>query len=416
MSNEIPLLMPKMSMTMTEGELTTWHKQVGDSIRAGDVVCEVMTDKVDMEVESPVDGVLSKIIIQAGDVLPVGEPMAYITSDSDDLLGDLLAPAPLAPASSSPQDSSVTTDASTATVVTEGTSTTAVNAGIPAAVPRARGMAKAAGFDLATVRGSGTNGLITVADVEKALGTTAASASTSTPTASAPARPVPAVTTVIAAPAQGDAKKRATVRERVGALMSQSAVIPQFTAWRDINLENVGAVRNGVSWNTIIFRALSQTLRNMPELNGTWTTQFNASENVAVGLAIDSSIGLLAPTITDADRMDIQELDAELRALVMRAKTGKIEARYLAPASSALSNLGSLGVERFNAMLTPPHITALSVGFVGRKPVAHEGGIALHMTATVGLTVDHRALDGADAARALNELARVLSSAELLGL
>lgn len=410
MSNEIPLLMPKMSMTMTEGELTTWHKQVGDTIRAGEVVCEVMTDKVDMEVESPVDGVLSKIIIQAGDVLPVGEPMAYITSDSDDLLGDLLAPAaPATPAEPTPPTSSVATDASTATVVTEDTSPV-VHAGIPAAVPRARGMAKAAGLDLATVRGTGVNGLITVNDVERALGTT------SKPV---PARPVPAVTTVIAAPAapvQGDAKKRATVRERVGALMSQSAVIPQFTAWRDINLENVAASRGGVSWNTIIFRALSQTLRNMPELNGTWTTQFNPAETVAVGLAIDSSIGLLAPTITDADRMNIEELDAELRALVARAKTGKIEARYLAPASSALSNLGSLGVERFNAMLTPPHITALSVGFVGRKPVAHEGGIALHMTATVGLTVDHRALDGADAARALTELARVLSSAELLGL
>ena len=414
MSNEIPLLMPKMSMTMTEGELTTWHKQVGDTIRAGEVVCEVMTDKVDMEVESPVDGVLSKIIIQAGDILPVGEPMAFITSDSDDLLGDLLAPTPQAPATL--QDSSVTTDASTATVVTEvSTPTPQVIAGIPAAVPRARGMAKAAGLDLATVRGTGTNGLITVADVERALGTPTPSITPPAPTAT---RPAPAVTTLIAAPApvQGDAKKRATVRERVGALMSQSAVIPQFTAWRDINLENVAAARKGVSWNTILFRALSQTLRNMPELNGTWTTQFNPADTVAVGLAVDSSIGLLAPTITDADRMDIEELDAELRALVARAKTGKIEARYLAPASSALSNLGSLGVERFNAMLTPPHITALSVGFVGRKPVAHEGGIALHMTATVGLTVDHRALDGADAARALNELARVLSSAELLGL
>lgn len=413
MSNEIPLLMPKMSMTMTEGELTTWHKQVGDTIRAGEVVCEVMTDKVDMEVESPVDGVLSKIIIQAGEVLPVGEPIAYITSEADDLLGDLLAPASAAPPNTSPQNSSVTTDASTATVVTEVPSAAPVaNAGIPAAVPRARGMAKAAGLDLATVHGSGSNGLITVADVERALG------STKQPVAS---RPTPAVTTVVAAPAPsapalGDAKKRATVRERVGALMSQSAVIPQFTAWRDINLEHVAAARKGVSWNTIIFRALSQTLRNMPELNGTWTTQFNSAENVAVGLAIDSSIGLLAPTITDADLVDIEELDAELRALVARAKSGKIEARYLAPASSALSNLGSLGVERFNAMLTPPHITALSVGFVGRKPVAHEGGIALHMTATVGLTVDHRALDGADAARALGELARVLSSAELLGL
>lgn len=414
MSNEIPLLMPKMSMTMTEGELTTWHKQVGDTIRAGEVVCEVMTDKVDMEVESPVDGVLSKIIIQAGDILPVGEPMAFITSDSDDLLGDLLAPTPQAPATL--QDSSVTTDASTATVVTEvSTPTQPVIAGIPAAVPRARGMAKATGLDLATVRGTGTNGLITVADVERALGTPTPSI---TPQAPTPTRPAPAVTTLIATPApiQGEAKKRATVRERVGALMSQSALIPQFTAWRDINLENVAAARKGVSWNTILFRALSQTLRNMPELNGTWTTQFNPADAVAVGLAIDSSIGLLAPTITDADRMDIEELDAELRALVARAKTGKIEARYLAPASSALSNLGSLGVERFNAMLTPPHITALSVGFVGRKPVAHEGGIALHMTATVGLTVDHRALDGADAARALNELARVLSSAELLGL
>ena len=391
MSNEIPLLMPKMSMTMTEGELATWRKSVGDSVRAGEVVCEVMTDKVDMEVESPVDGVISRILIHDGEVVPVGEPIAFITSEADDLLGDVLAPA-ASPATSTPETVSDNTRSDVTLAETSQTEAASpappvsgqAQSHIPAAVPRARGIAKATGIDLATVRGTGPQGLITVADVEAVRNSTAA--------------PV------------GDDKRRATVRERVGALMTQSALIPQFTVWRDLDLEDLSAVRAGVSWNTLLLRALAKNLRNSPHLNGTYVRTYVPADTVAVGLAVDSAVGLLAPTVTDADQLDLEELDAELRALVARARTGKLDARYLAPASSALSNLGSLGVERFNAMLTPPHVTALSVGAVGRKPVAHHGGVALRMTATVGLTVDHRAADGADAARFLSDLAELVGN------
>jgi pyruvate dehydrogenase E2 component (dihydrolipoamide acetyltransferase) len=445
MSNEIPLLMPKMSMTMTEGELATWHKSVGDSVATGEVVCEVMTDKVDMEVESPVDGVISRILIAEGEVVPVGEPIAFITSEADDLLGDLLAPSqapvggavstaasPTGPAETSlpsaephadsvipepetprePVTQSAAADTAVATPVAPQGPSSPV--GPVAAIPRARGMARAAGLDLSTITGSGPDGLITVADVERALGTTAPVAAPAPVTApAAPAAPRATVTT--AAPAAGDAKRKATVRARVGALMSQSALIPQFTAWRDLDLEAMAAQRGAVSWNTLLVRALAQALRETPALNGTFVDgAFVPGENVSVGLAIDSSVGLLAPTLVDPDLADVEELDSELRTLITRARTGKIDARYLAPATTALSNLGSLGVERFNAMLTPPQVTALSIGAVTRKPVAHHGGMALRVTTTVGLTVDHRAADGADAARLLATLADLVSAPQRL--
>jgi pyruvate dehydrogenase E2 component (dihydrolipoamide acetyltransferase) len=205
------------------------------------------------------------------------------------------------------------------------------------------------------------------------------------------------------------------VRQRVGAVMAQSALIPQFTAWRDLDLEPLAALRGGISWNTLLVRALAQSLRELPDLNGTYGENgFARGENVGIGIAVDSTVGLLAPTVLDPDLVDVEELDAELRAMVVRARTGKVDARYLVPATTAVSNLGSLGVERFNAMLTPPQVTALSVGTVSRKPVAHEGGIALRVTTTVGLTVDHRAADGADAARLLSSLAELVTHPERL--
>jgi pyruvate dehydrogenase E2 component (dihydrolipoamide acetyltransferase) len=472
MSNEIPLLMPKMSMTMTEGELATWHKSVGDSVATGEVVCEVMTDKVDMEVESPVDGVISRILIAEGEVVPVGEPIAFITSEADDLLGDLLAPpetpvggavstaaSPIGiptdtptgdptdtaddslpsaephadsviPEPETPREPAVTQSASADTpvaapVAPQGPSPVGPvvepqgqsPVGPVAAIPRARGMARAAGLDLATIKGSGPDGLITVADVERALGTTTPVRSAA-PVATAPrptVQPTVRPTVTTPAPAAGDEKRKATVRARVGALMSQSALIPQFTAWRDLDLEAMAAQRGAVSWNTLLVRALAQALRETPALNGTFVDgAFVPGENVSVGLAIDSSVGLLAPTLVDPDLADVEELDSELRTLITRARTGKIDARYLAPATTALSNLGSLGVERFNAMLTPPQVTALSVGAVTRKPVAHHGGMALRVTTTVGLTVDHRAADGADAARLLATLADLVSAPQRL--
>lgn len=417
MSNEIPLLMPKMSMTMTEGDMSRWIKQVGDTVKAGEVVCEVMTDKVDMEVESPVDGVLARIVANEGDTVPVGEPMAFITSDADDLLGDLLAPSgPSAGTSTTtPAPAEVPTPISPTSTATPSAVPTPV--GPVAAVPRARARAREAGLDLAPIHGTGPNGLITVADVERALAASIPAAPAVAPTVAGPA-PNTSVATPQSTPVTTsahhepvDPKRKAAVRERVAAVMTTSAAIPQFTIYRDLDLEPLAAVRGPVSWNTLLLRALARTLRMNPMLNGTYGPQgFTPAEHVGVAVAVDTAVGLLAPTVTDADLIDVEALDVEMRALIARARTGKLDAKYLAPASTALSNLGGMGVERFNAMLTPPQVSALSVGSITRRPMAHHGGIALRISCTVGLTVDHRALDGADAARALAALADLVAN------
>lgn len=419
MSKEIPLLMPKMSMTMTEGDMSRWIKQVGDAVKAGEVVCEVMTDKVDMEVESPVDGVIARIVANEGDTVPVGEPIAFITSDADDLLGDLLAPSDSSAGASTttPAPAEVTPPNAAPVASTAAASVAPTPVGPTAAVPRARARARDAGLDLARVSGTGPNGLITVADVERALAAVTPTAPAGAPAFAAPpasARVVAAPTTSVIAPASHepvDPKRKAAVRERVAAVMVTSAAIPQFTVYRDLDLEQLAAVRGPVSWNTLVLRALARTVRQNPMLNGTYGAQgFVPAESVGVAVAIDTAVGLLAPTVTDADLITSEALDVEMRALIARARTGKLDAKYLAPASTALSNLGGMGVDRFNAMLTPPQVSALSVGTVTRRPVAHQGGIALRISCTVGLTVDHRALDGADAARALATLADLVAN------
>jgi pyruvate dehydrogenase E2 component (dihydrolipoamide acetyltransferase) len=410
----IPILMPKMSMTMTEGEVATWMAKVGDEVSVGDVVCEVMTDKVDMEVESTASGTLVEIVAESG-MVDVGQPIAWLEGEDDSLgLGDLLAgdesdlPTAETLADDHPDDR-----AGQETVTAERTATPAAEPppGPVPAVPRARGLAREQGLDLATVAGTGPDGLVTVADVESAARPASTPAATPAPTTAAPAA-APAATG--AAAGTGKTKDRsAMIRAAVARKMTESAAVPQFTVWRDVVLDQADQRRGGVSWTTALLRAYAGALREVPDLLDRWdatTSTATHSGPPAVALAVATAGGLMVPVFVEPDTRDPHELDAEIKAVVAAAHTSRLDPSYLGVANGSLSNLGGMGVDRFQALVTPPQASVLALGAIRPRPVAVPGGVGVALTLTAGLTVDHRVGDGAHAAQLLEVFATRLSA------
>ncbi|MGC7095324.1 dihydrolipoamide acetyltransferase family protein [Amycolatopsis lurida] len=364
---QAPLVMPKMSMTMTEGTLVTWHKSEGDEIRAGEVVCEVATDKVDMEVESTVDGSLTRILAQPEDVVAVGEPIAYVTTAADDLLDGLFETAPA--------EESVEEPAAPPAPEAESTPD---SADIPAprsswvsAVPAARRLAAARGIDLTTITPTGPAATIRLSDLPVAPG-----------------------------------KPRRSPRAVIARRMSASARVPQFVVYRDLELTT-----SSHGWTTVFTRALAMALRQHPGFNASWTDdEVRRHDHVGVALAVDTDRGLLAPVLSDPDLSDEDTLADRIRDVTGRARAGKLTLAELSGGTTTLSNLGGFGVDAFHALLSPPQATALAVGRVQQKVVPVTGGIGVALRCTVGLTVDHRVGDGAGAARLLTTLQEVLAT------
>jgi pyruvate dehydrogenase E2 component (dihydrolipoamide acetyltransferase) len=194
--------------------------------------------------------------------------------------------------------------------------------------------------------------------------------------------------------------------------------VPQFTVFGMLDLTALDLARGRVGWTALLLRAFAAMLREHAELNVTWSDDGPQScPYVGVALAVDTPVGLLAPVLRDPDRGPLDELDSAVRRAADRARSGRLLPADLEAATTTVSNLGGFGVDAFQALLTPPQVTVLSLGRIAPRPtVLAGGGMAARLGCTVGLTVDHRAADGADAARLLAGLADLTGMpARLLG-
>ena len=433
----VALNMPKMSMTMEFGTVEEWLVELGGAVTDGDAIVVVTTDKVDMEVESTCDGTLVEILAQSGDQVPVGRPIAWIETEKDDLLGDLFASAAGA-TSSSPEETPTTPAAeSFAAAHASGDPT---EPGRVRAVPLARRLAESAGLKLASVDPGGPHRTIRARDVRAAIEARQSAPAPSAPTPDAivpapepAASAVPPTATASAAPPAatapapatsagellGDARSR-RLRVATARVLESTALIPQFTIWRALDLTRLTVARKaslkGVSWNTILLRAYALMLREYPSLNGSWRGDgVGTNPQVGVALAIDTPAGLMAPVLRDPQNLGINALNAAIRDLAAAVKAGKADPSTMGGGTGTVSNLGSFGVQRFNALLTPPQATALSLGTVEVRPVFDtDGGIRARTVCEAGLTVDHRVADGADAARAFATMQEILDDPFLL--
>ena len=420
---EIDVPMPKLSMTMEEGELIAWVKHEGDQVRAGEVICEVNSDKVEMEVESPADGTLVRLAAAEGEVVPVGAPIATLETEAEDLLGGILGPtagdaaaqeaearpdggetaAPPPAGQAPPADAADKAPAPPATTEEPPAAAAGPTPVVPAALRRAAEL----GVDLSAVAGSGPNGLVRVADVE----------ATATPAAPAPA----------AAPVEADdveevplTPMRRVVARRLTESMQSAphfylTVRVDVTRLLELRAELNRQLAAGgqdlkVSVNDMIVKACAGLLAASRELNVSFGgDKLVVHQRVHIGVAVAVDGGLLVPVVRDADQKSLTQVAREAGELVGRARAGRLGGDDMGGGTFTVSNLGMLGVEQFTAVINPPEAAILAVGAALAEPVATaDGEVEVRQVLRLTLSIDHRAVDGATGARFLAQLKDVL--------
>jgi pyruvate dehydrogenase E2 component (dihydrolipoamide acetyltransferase) len=400
--------LPALTTTMEDAELVGWRVEVGDEVHEGQPLGEVVTDKVDMELESPVDGTVSELLVDAGSVVQVGAVVAVIDSATDDLLGglDLDDESPAEPAEAEPAEAEPAEASSPETGSRNGDAP----ASRVAAPPPVRIRAREAGVDLEDVPATGRRGQVTTEDLRRYI--EAREEATKTP---APAggveRRAPTGDVERPAPTGDVERKRAALRAATARVVTRSAAIPQFTLHRALDLTRAVQRKDGRSWTTEIVRALAAALREHPLLNGRWNAdeqRVDTSDVVRIGLAVDVPAGLLVVGVDDPDLITPTHADEHVKQAADRARAGDLQPRDVEGITFTVSNLGGLGVDAFDALLMPPQAGILSVGRVAERPVVVDGRVRTRLQVDVGLTVDHRVADGADGARLLQTFATIM--------
>ena len=427
---EVPLVMPKMSMTMTEGTFLVWRREPGDAIKAGDVICEVASDKVDMEVESPVEGTLSRLVAEPDQVLAVGEPLAFISSDADDMLEGLFDDGPAAAAADHPEPQPAAAAAAVAVASPPS------RRGPRPAVPFARRRASELHVEINAVIGSGPNGLITVSDVESAAAKTTTNGAAAAPTA--PAEPAPAAPTPQPAVA-GENEFSAfgdTVEEKLSriskisgpALTRSWTTIPHVTQHDFADITDLDGYRreldaaakkdgNRVTMLAFLLKAVVSALKAYPRVNSSLSASQDSlvlKRYYHIGVAVDTEQGLVVPVIKDVDRKGITELSKDLADVSGRARDGKLTGEDVRGASFTVSSLGGIGGAAFTPIVNSPEAAILGVSKSRIEPSWDGEQFVPRLMLPLSLSYDHRIIDGALAARFTTHLGQSLADVRRL--
>ena len=399
----IEILMPALSPTMEDGTLAKWLVKEGDTVSSGDLLAEIETDKATMEFEAVDEGVIGKILVEAGTAgVLVNSPIALLLEDGEDS-AEVVASSQTAPAPIAPEVLSTPVATAPAPKLTQ-------TGDRVFASPLARRIVADKGIDLATITGSGPRGRIVKADVENAQSAPAAQpAAIPTPqTAKAPDTNPSQIAKMYEGreftelPLDG-------MRKTIAARLTEAKQnIPHFYLRRDIHLDALLKFRSQLnkqlaardiklSVNDFIIKACALALQQVPAANAVWAgdrvLQMKASD-VAVAVAIEG--GLFTPVLQDADSKSLSALSAQMKDLANRARDRKLAPHEYMGGSFAISNLGMLGIENFDAVINPPHGAILAVGAGAKKPIVNsDGDLDIATVMSVTLSVDHRVIDGA---------------------
>lgn len=369
------VIMPKLGLTMDEGRLIAWHKSEGDRVAEGDVLFEVETDKAAMEVPATTSGYLRRVLAKPEDIVPVAQVVAIITTTAD----EAVPASPTAAAAASPGTPPPPEPAPPGPAAPGAPFADRV-----VASPAARKRAKELGVDLEAVTPAKPP-RISIEDVEAAA-------------AKAPAA------------AEGETRVPLTrMRRAIATAMSRStSEAPQFAIERDVDMSRANAIRKaaGASYTDLVVSAAAKALAAHPRLRSRFDGDAIVERSGAhIGLAVALSDGLMVPVIRDADRKDLAALVKEREHLEEGARAGRLGADELVGGVLSVSNLGTLGVDRFTAIVNPPEAAILAMGRVRDRVVAVDGKPEVRPMLTLTLSVDHRVADGADAARYLEDVA-----------
>ncbi len=439
------ILMPKLSDLMEEGKILNWIKKEGDTIKKGDFVAEVETEKVTQEIESFTSGVLRKILVPAGQSAPIGAEIALVGDPTEPLGETPGAPAqsaaPARPAAPpSPAVSAPAREAAPLPVsgVPAGGNGRAAPAAAPQPVaqarqaavegerifisPIARRIAAEHHLDIGQIQGTGPGGRIIRDDVEAFLREQAARPAAPVEVPVPAFAPAPA----IAAMQPGEeveaiplTQMRKTIARRLTASMQQA---PHFYVTMSIDMDKAEALRRQindfaqtepepvkVSVNDLIVKAVARAITRMPQINVSFDTdKLLFKKHINIGIAVALEQGLIVPVIRDANHKGILEIAREARRLIDAAQNNKLKAEDIQGGTFSISNMGMFGVEEFTAVINPPESAILAVGAIIPTPVVVDGQVVVRSRMKVTISIDHRAIDGATAARFLQEVKRLL--------
>ncbi|MFT8674275.1 MAG: pyruvate dehydrogenase complex dihydrolipoamide acetyltransferase [Acetobacter sp.] len=410
------ILMPALSPTMTEGKLARWLKKEGDAIASGDVVAEIETDKATMEVEAVDEGILGRILVPEGaEGVAVNAPIAILVAQGEAVpekpsstpkaaqssTESVSAPAPAAP-----------TPAATATPAAAQPKAVAEATGGKrlAVSPLARRIARQKGLDLSTIKGSGPNGRIVKHDVETAVPAPAQAGQAS------PA-PVPGGSRTI---------PHTTMRKVIARRLAESkATVPHFYVSADVQLDALLALRSQMnalspaegpnafklSVNDMLIKAAAVALKRVPEVNATYTDEaMILHEDADISIAVSLDDGLITPIVRQADRKSLKDISLEAKGLISRARAGKLKPEEFQGGTFSLSNMGMYDVKDFNAIINPPQAAILAIAAGKKQAVVVNDELKIATVMTVTLSVDHRAVDGATAAKWLSAFQAAVQS------
>ncbi len=424
------ILMPALSPTMEEGTLAKWLVKEGQTVKSGMIIAEIETDKATMEFEAVDEGVIGKIMVAEGTAgVKVNTPIAVLLEDGEDASSVALQPASVA----APEAKSAAQASDERPVATPAPAVKVAAGTRVFASPLARRIAKDKGLDLAKVAGSGPHGRIVRADVEGVtapVATAAAALASAAAPAAAPAKAAMpsgmAAETVLKTYADREFTEIALdgMRRTIAARLTEAKqTIPHFYLRRDVRLDalmafreqlNKGLEARGVklSVNDFIIKACALALQAVPDANAVWAgdriLKLKPSD-VAVAVAVEG--GLFTPVLKDADKKSLSVLSAEMKDLAARAKTKKLAPHEYQGGSFAISNLGMMGIENFDAVINPPHGAILAVGAGVKKPVVQaDGTIGVATGMSMTLSVDHRVIDGALGAAFLKVVVEALEN------
>src|SRR3954451_18185794 len=412
------VVMPKLSPTMEEGQISRWLKKEGDKVSMGEPLAEIDTDKATMEMQALGNGVLRKILINEGQSAPLGQLIAVIGEPDEDiaaLLSEAAAqpvaqkkedppekkkeePPPPPPPPAQPQNGRQPQAA-------------ASDSGRMIVSPLAARMAAEAGIDLRSLQGSGPGGRIIKRDIEAVI---------SKP---APA-PAPSYVQQAGASAYRDepaSQIRQTIAKR---LVTSLGPVPHFFLTTDIEMDRAAEMRKGInaldpdlkiSINDIIIKVVAAALIQHPEVNASFQEKVvRYYEHADIGVAVAIEDGLITPVVRAANQKSLSQIAAEVRELAERARSKRLKPEEYTGATFSVSNLGMFGIDEFTAVINPPEAAILAVGAMTPKPVVRDGQVVVRQLMRVTMSCDHRVIDGATGAKFLQTFKRLLENPLLM--
>lgn len=416
---EEAILMPRLSDTMTEGVIAAWHKKVGDSVKKGELLAEVETDKATMELESYKDGTLLYIGAEKGDKVPVNALLCIIGNDKTNVdaivaaakgggieakgEGDVKGATgtPASSVESKKEDTNKESDTTSENVSSDGRIK---------ASPLAKKIAAEKGIDITKVTGTGDNGRIVKSDVDNYV-----------PAAEkAPAAPAAKTTAAPAVYGQEsfDEKPVSQMRKVIAKRLSESLfTAPHFYVTMSIDMDKAVESRAKmnetapvkISFNDMVLKAVALSLKQHPAVNSSWLgDKIRTNHHVNIGVAVAVDEGLLVPVVRFADTKSLSQIGAEVKEYAKRAKDKKLQPADWEGSTFTISNLGMFGVDEFTAIINPPDACILAVGGISQVPVVKDGQIKVGNVMKVTLSCDHRVVDGATGAAFLQTLKSLL--------